>query len=217
MIWRATCWLMLGTLPVLSGCAVPAVIAYKIFGPPPVPARYTPLKEPMLVMVEEASRSSGAMVETEELGSALEEELKANQVAPIVDSAEVQRLRDHGPAAFGKMSIAEIGRKAGAKQVLYVALRRFEVEHPESADVIRVRISTEIKIVDTQTQEVRWPPAGDGEGFEYETPYTRITPQTSETSLRASTLHTAALEIGRMFYAWKPETMTEENRDERIR
>jgi hypothetical protein len=216
MICRAICWLTLGTLPFLSGCAVPGVIAYKLFGPPPVPPRYAPPKEPMLVLVEEGNRSTGAMIETEELGSALEEELRSFDVAPLVNSNQVEQLRDRGPVAFRSMGIAEIGRRAGAKQVLYVALRRFEFEHPESSDTMRVRVAAEVKVVDTQTQEVRWPASG-GEMYEYETPYTRITPQNSQSALRASTIQAAAREIGRMFHAWNPETMTEENREERIR
>ena len=214
---RAACLLVVGVLPLLSGCAAASAIQYKLFGPPPVPARYMPPKEPMLVLVEEGNRSSGAMVETEELASALEDELKSHDVAPLVDSNQVQQLRDRGQAAFRSMSIGEIGRRAGARQVLYVALRRFEFEHPESADVVRVKIETEIKMVDTQTQEVRFPMTGDGEPFEFETPYTRITPQNSQSALRASTIQTAAREIARMFYTWKPETMGEENREERIR
>ena len=58
-------------LGLCGGCALPAAILYKTMGPPNVPARYTPPKEPMLVLVEEATPGGGYHVETEELGLAL--------------------------------------------------------------------------------------------------------------------------------------------------
>ena len=202
---------------VMSGCAVPGAILYKVAGPPAVPAKYAPPKEPMLVLVEEAHRRSGTMIETEELASALELELKANNVAPLVDGQQVHRLRDAGPVAFRNMGIAEIGQRAGAKQVLYVALRRFEFDSPESTDVVRVRMAADVKVVDVATHAVRWPATGESETFEYESPLVRLTPENPRAALRRAALEHAALEIGRWFHPWKPETMSEENRDERIR
>ena len=201
----------------LPGCALPGAIAYKVFGPPPIPARYTPPKEPMLVMVEEAHASGGAILESEELAMAIQQQLRENDVAPLVETQQVQRLRDANPTAFRQMGISEIGRNVGAKQVLYVAIRRLDLDAPQSADVMRAQLSVELKMIDTQTAQVRWPESGDAETYEYETDYQRLTPQNPPVLIRSSAIRHAAVDIGRMFYKWKPETMQEENQDLRIR
>jgi len=204
-------------LLVVSGCALPSAIAYKVFGPAPVPARYAPPKEPMLVMVEEANASAGPMLESEELALAIRQQLAEHDVAPLIDPQEVQRLRDSAPAGFRQMGISEIGRRVGARQVLYVAIRRFDLESPQAADVMRARLAVELKVIDTQSAEVRWPESGDAEPYEYESDYVRLTPQNHPAAIRSSAIRLAAGDIGRMFYKWKPETMQEENQDLKIR
>ena len=202
---------LLMLLPVLAGCALPGAIAYKIFGPEAIPARYTPPKEPMLVLVEESSPNSGAIVQTEDLAVAIHEELKAHDVAPLIDPREVQYLKDNSPALYRQMGISEIGRKLGAKQILYVAVRHFDMDVPQAADVMKARLSLDFKVVDAQSAEVRWPDSGDGEPYEYETDYSRISPQNTPTAVRGVAIRKAAGDIGRTFYKWKPETMQEEN------
>jgi hypothetical protein len=91
------------------------------------------------------------------------------------------------------------------------------METPASADVIRARIAVEVKVVDPQTAQVRWPSTGDSAPYEYETPYVRITPENSEASVRSTTIRQTATDIARWFYLWKPETMKEENPDVKIR
>jgi|SRR5687768_414236 len=208
---------LLVALGLWGGCAVPAAILYKTVGPPKVPARYAPPQEPMLVLVEEATAGSGYHVETEELGLALSEELVANKVAPMVDVREVHRLRDAGPAAFRQMGIAQIGREVGAKQVLYVALKRVEFEAPDQSDMQRVRAAIDVKVVDTATQSVRWPITGEAEMYEYESPYGRVSAQRTRAMLRRETIDHMGREVARWFYAWKPVTMGEENQEEKIR
>ena len=204
-------------LGLCGGCALPAAILYKTVGPPKVPARYAPPKEPMLVLVEEASAGLGYHVETEELALALSEELVANSVAPMVDVREVHRLRDAGPAAFRQMGIAQIGREVGAKQVLYVALKRVDFEAPDQSDMQRARVAIDVKVVDTATQSVRWPITGEAEMYEYESPYGRLTAQRTRAMMRRDTVDHMAREVARWFYSWRPETMGEENQEEKIR
>jgi hypothetical protein len=45
----------------------------------------------------------------------------------------------------------------------------------------------------------------------------RLTPQTTQTTIRSAPNRKAAGDIGRMIYKWKPETMQEENQDLKIR
>jgi hypothetical protein len=209
--------LVLAFCAACGGCAVFGAAAYKLFGPEPVPPRYAPPKELMLVLVEEANPGAGTMLETEELALTLHQELKDHDVAPLVDPKEVHRLRDIGPVAFKHMSITDVARRLGAKQVLYVAVKHFELETPPTADVIRARIAADIKFVDAQTAGIRWPATGDSEPYETETPYVRITPENTQAAIRSSIIQQTARDIGRWFYTWKPESASEENRDIKIR
>ena len=54
-----------------------------------------------------------------------------------------------------------IARESAASKL---ALQRIEFDQLQSTDVLRVRITSEIKVVDTGTQEVRWPTTGVGTG-----------------------------------------------------
>ena len=218
---RATVVLSVAALVLVAlagGCAAPAAIAYKLFGPPPVPPRYTPPKtEPMLVLVENPQSGAIAIPEADELSRVIYEELDAQKVAPQVDPAKLHELRDRDTAGFDKMSIAEIGRTVGARQVLYVHVDRLDVENAPGSDMVRTRIAASLKVVDATTAMTAWPNAGDTELFEHQTPYRRIEAGTTPSQLKREILRESGVELARWFYPWKPETMTDENRDVKLR
>lgn len=209
-----------GLLLILSagGCALPSAIAYKVFGPPAVPARYTPHPtEPMLVLVENPFSGAVAIPEADELASVIYHDLDEHKVAPMIDPAKVNDLRDRSPNMFAKMSIAEIGRLLGAKQVLYVHIDRLDVDQAAGSDMIKTRMAATIKVVDTTTAMTAFPQSGETEPFEHETPHVRMEASTNRSELKRLLLRAGGLEIGRWFYSWKPETMSEENRDVKLR
>lgn len=202
---------------VLCGCAVPAAIMYKTMGPPPVPARYVPAaNDPLLVIVENAA-AQASIPEADELGHALYLDLKDNNVAPMIDPDQVQGLRQSTPTAFARMGIAEIGRKLGAKQVLYVSLRQALFENPPGSDSARMIISARIRMVDAQSANTLWPQSGGEESLEYQSGYRRLTPDINANVLKREILAQCGVEIGRWFHQWQPENMTEENKDVRLR
>src|SRR5688572_9904279 len=94
----------LGLIATLAGgCAAPAVLAYKIFGPPPIPARYVPANtEPMLVLVENPHSGAIAIPEADELSRVIYGDLEEHKVAPQVDPSRLHELRDQNPTAFAK-------------------------------------------------------------------------------------------------------------------
>jgi hypothetical protein len=209
----------LGLCAALSGgCAAPAVFAYKVFGPPPVPPRYAPPKtETMLVLVENPHSGAIAIPEADELSRVIYEELEAQKVAPQVDPAKLHELRDRDTATFDKMSIAEIGRAVGAKQVLYVHVDRLDVETAPGSDMVKTRIAASLKVIDATSAMTAWPNAGDTELFEHQTPYRRIEAGTTPSQLKREILRDSGVELARWFYPWQPETMTDENRDVKLR
>jgi hypothetical protein len=202
----------------VGGCALPGAINYKLFGPAPIPARYTPPKtEPMLVLVENAYSGSVAIPEADELSRVIYQELDEHKVAPQVDPAKLADLRDHSPNMFAKLSIAEIGRRLGAKQVLYVHIDRLDLDNPPASDMVKTRMAASVKIVDTTTAMTAFPQSGETEPFAHETPHTRIESATNASELKRLLLRQGGMEIARWFYAWKPETMRDENRDVNLR
>ncbi|HYE21266.1 MAG TPA: hypothetical protein VEA69_22660 [Tepidisphaeraceae bacterium] len=199
------------------GCALPGVLAYKFF-PPTVPARYTPPKDQPVVVLVEAGQSPGASVpEAEELLQALHADLEKNKVAPMVDLARVHDLRDREGRGFSKLSISEIGRRVGARQVIYVDLTHCDLHSDPGSDVYKLRLSAKVKVIDAQTAQTLWPDAEGGEPFEYETQPTRATTDANSSTIKREALKLTGNEIARMFYKWSADTMREEHRDMRLR
>ena len=54
-------FVLLATALLPAGCNVVGVVAYKVAGPPKVPAKYVPPKEPMVVLVERYNAPSASV------------------------------------------------------------------------------------------------------------------------------------------------------------
>ncbi|HSI34157.1 MAG: hypothetical protein ACAI43_03200 [Phycisphaerae bacterium] len=201
----------------LFGCALPGVMAYKFF-PPIVPARYTPPKDqPLVVLVEAGYTPAASVPEAEELLQALHADLDAHKVAPMIELARVYDLRDREGRGFSKLSISEIGRRVGARQVIYVNVAHCDLHSDPGTDVYKLRLSAKVRVIDTQTAQTLWPDADGGEPFEYETKPTRATTDSNPSTIKREALKLTGNEIARMFYPWTAETMSEEHRDMRLR
>jgi hypothetical protein len=168
--------LALGLLLALAagGCAAPGAILYKFLGPPAIPARYKVPQAPLLVLVENAHSGSIAIPETDALAQVIYEDLRVNNVAPLIDPGKIHELQDHNPATFGKMTISEIGRQLGAQQVLYIHINQLVIDSPPSSDLVRVRIAANVQMIDTANARTVWPSGGDTEVYEVESPWQRI-------------------------------------------
>jgi hypothetical protein len=212
---RAT--VVLSLAGALLGCAVPSAFVYKLYGPPAIPPKYVMPQEPLLLLVENAHSGSNAIPEADELARVVYEDLQEHKVAPLIDPAKVHALRDASPATFGKMSIAQIGQKLGARQVLYLHVDQLEIEVPQGSDVVRLKIAIKGKVVDVGSAQTVWPTSGDTEPYDYESRLQRVDPGTSRSGLNHQVLRESGVEIARWFYKYQPETMREENKDERLR
>lgn len=201
----------------LAGCAVPSAILYKTMGPPPIPARYTPPKEPLLVLVENVHSGANAIPEADDLARVVYDDLKEHEVGPLIDPAKIHELRDENPKSFGKMSISDVGRALGAKQILYVHVSELNIEVPPGSEMVRVKVGASVKMVDVATAQTVWPDDGQSEPYQYESRLERVGDNTSRTNLSKQVLHQSGVQIGRWFYNFKPETMTEENADLHLR
>jgi hypothetical protein len=213
-----------------AGCRVAGALWYKAVGPEAFPPKFSPTKtQPLLIMVENAHATSGSVPEADELTQVMYDELKDNlykdlkteqkdkPINNLVDPEQVHLLRAAHPAAFQKMSISEIGRKVGAKQIIYVTLRQFVYEMPAGGDNLRLKMNAAVRVVDADTTQTIWPDGEEGEVFEYESPYSRITAETNEHTLKREVLRKAGTEIARWFYPYQADSMSEENRDFKLR
>lgn len=175
---------------------------YKITPPPAVEAKYTPVEQPMLILVENFSNPSANFIDSQRLTSQLAEDLSPHLAGTIVDSDKLYRLRDTD--GYRKMSIPQIGRETGAQQVLYVNLQSLRVD----TDGITVHGSATatVKIVDATTGRSRWPQdVVDGYPVSMDTPVARVDDSTTNLSIRMTLVRGLSDQISKLFYKWTPE------------
>jgi hypothetical protein len=211
--WAAAICLGVG----VAGCAVPSAIMYKFMGPPAIPPKYAFPPKPVLLLVENAHSGSVAIPEADELSKVVYDELQAHNAAMLIDPAKVTELRDRDGAAFSKMTISDIGRQLGAGQVLYLHVDQLDIDVPQGSDVVKVRIAIEAKAIDVETAQTVWPTSGETEPYRYESKPERVETGMTRAALSHQVLRESGEEIARWFYAFKPETMREENQDLRLR
>ena len=194
----------------LSGCTAANAIGYKVLGPPAVDAQYVPVKEPMLVLVE-SYRSNTGLSDAEILSRYLMTELTEHKVAPLISLDDLYALRTNKGDDFRKMSIAAIGREAGAKQVLYVDVQQSGIGAPTGSELLKGRVAVQVRVVDVATGDSRWPiGASQGVPLAYETPLPRADENTTEAMVRQRMHEAMATRIARLFYKWKPQDTGEQ-------
>jgi hypothetical protein len=210
--------LMLSSLLIaISGCAAPSALLYKFAGPPAIPPKYVVPQRPLLLLVENAHSGAVALPEADELTRVIYDDLLEHKVAPLIDPARVHDLRDAAPQSFGKMSIAQIGQRLGAAQVLYLHVDQLDIEVPQGSEMVRVKIAIKARMIDVPTAQTVWPMSGDTEPYDFETRLQRADTSITRSSLNHQMLRDSGVEIARWFYAYQPETMREENQDLKLR
>ena len=146
-----------------------------------------------------------AIPEAEGLARVISDDLAEHKVAPMIEPSRVNELRDGNPQAFAKMSIAQVGRALGAKQVLYVHVDQLDINSTDASQVVRLKIALKLKMVSVATATTVWPKSGDTEPYDLETPMQRVTPGTSQAGLNHQILRESGVEIARWFYAYQPD------------
>jgi len=192
-------------LLLLGGCNVIGAVA-QVAGPPDVEPLYVPAKTPMLVLAENYSDLSGTTVDGEQLERFVIEELQAHDVAPIADCGKVYTLRAGEPQQFRTTSIDQLGRIAGAAQVLYINLHSSSTYVGQGSEVFHGRGSALVRIVDVETGQTLWPvDAPEGFAVGQDSRLVRARPGVDDASVRRDVLHGLADQIGKLFYKYKPD------------
>jgi hypothetical protein len=197
-----------GCFVALCSCEAVGVLASKAQDPT-VKAKYKPKsQDTMLVLVESWGLSLGSGVEAEHMTLALRKAVTEAKIAPLVDEKALEILKDSYPDQYPKMEIADIGRKTGAQQVLYVNIWRAEVQKPPGSGQMRGQMNAQVKIVDSQTGETRWPVGASSDAVQITTNWVPDTDK-SETDLRAQMAEQMAQDIGQLFHDYTPEELEE--------
>jgi hypothetical protein len=180
-----------------AGCTTAGALTHKLMGPPPVPAQYTPEKEPMLVLVENYRNPSAALSDAQRLEDRINEQITQYKIAPLTDPAKLDALRNQG--GFSTMTIPAVGRACGAKQVLYVNVRKFSVEGTVGAEMLKGTADMSVRVVDVESGSNRWPADTTGSPVAIETPWLRQAPDANEGTLREQMASRAADYIVKLF------------------
>jgi hypothetical protein len=199
----------------LSGCnllGAAGVAAYKISGPPKVPAKYTPQRTRMLVLVENYEHLSSANVQADLLARLLANEIQTHDVAPVVHPQELQALKDSKGEQYRGMSIASVGRALDATQVLYVQLQSNDVSPLNGGEGYTGSTTAVVKLVDVGTGNTLWPTdQSAGYAVAARTPIQSPRGARDVQELHRALYADLASQISRLFYAWQPEDMSPQN------
>ncbi|HRK32116.1 MAG TPA: hypothetical protein PLD59_13690 [Tepidisphaeraceae bacterium] len=199
-------FVLLATALLPAGCNVVGVVAYKVAGPPKVPAKYVPPKEPMVVLVERYNAPSASVTDCETLAIEIFRELSKREVGQQIDPVTILNLRDKDPAAFKKMTISQIGAAVTAKQVIYVNLLSSSMESAGDGALFRGMITGRVKVIDVATGATAWPQdAADGYPIAGEVKPNLTNSGTTPEAARVALIRQMAFSTSRLFYKWTPE------------
>ncbi len=194
-----------------SGCNIVGAIASKASPPPTVKAQYKPpATEPVLAVVENPHNPASVQLESDAIARMLTDQLKVHTVAPVVDSSEIESLRQSKGAGFRHMPIDEIGRSLGAKQVIYVNLERFEVERAAGSEMPGGNAEARVRVVSADDGAVLWP-IDSAQGYPL---MVKVQPEHSATvgaeqSARQRLQTELAERVAKLFYDWQDDDSSE--------
>jgi hypothetical protein len=197
--------MLAGAIGALAGCSLVGAVADRAITPT-VNAKYVPnKKDSMLVLVESYGLSLDSGIESQHMALTLDRSLRDDKIATTVDQQKLERLRDADPDQYRKMTIAEIGRRVGARQVLYVHIGRDEIVKPPGSGQMRGHIEAVVKIVDSATGDTRWPTDSSSEAVQITTDWIPDASGTTDADLRATMADQMAQDIGRLFHDYHPD------------
>ena len=188
-----------------AGCNVLGFAASSIAGDTKQPAAFTPAKRPTVVIAERFNHAADSTRDGEPIARYVSEELRRQDVAPIIDPDQVSRLQTQDPARYRGMTIAAVGQAVGAEQILYVDIVRVDVHFADNSDLIRGQGEVRVRFIDANTAQTIWPPnVAEGLSVTAETPIVRRA-ERYDALLRTDVHRALAAQVARLFYATKPE------------
>jgi hypothetical protein len=196
---------MLACAVLCGGCAVGGVWQ-SIFGPNKIKAKYVLPKVPTLVLVENYRNPAVSQIDADLVASELCDQLRQNNLVPLVDPDKLTAVRDTDAAKYHAMSQVDLGRAVGAKQVIYVELLESSVEADSTESAARGRVSADVRVVDVDTGLTLWPlDSAQGYPLSADVPYNRADPD-RVTAMHAQMLAQLSDALAKLFYDWQPDS-----------
>jgi hypothetical protein len=196
---------------VLTGCELPGVVLHETIGQLWEPAKYELKKVPTLVLVENYRVPDEMQLDGDQLAHQIGDELKKEAKVDVVDPDKVVPLREEDPTKFHSMTIPEIGKAVGAKQVIYVDLKQSAVTADISQSVVHAEALAQVRVVDVETGSTLWP-ASASHGQELEAKADYDPSDTSHAaSMRTDMLTQLSSRIAKLFHRWQPDNTEEGN------
>jgi hypothetical protein len=191
---------------VVAGCTIIGAAAAKLAPDPVIPPQYVPAHEPTLVLVENFHNPASLRLQADSLCRAIVDDLKVNDVAPLVDNEDAADLRHKDPEAYRKMPLDAIGKAVGATQVIYVDLESFEVTHALASELYAGAAMARVRVVGSNGEGL-WP-TDSAAGYPISV---KVDPRHTAQGVAEDTVReqlTAALseKIGRLFHKWTAES-----------
>ena len=197
-----TCWREISCLLLLatSGCNLLGYAADKSTLGKDRSALYTLSQESTLVIAENWHNPNGTALEAEELERDVFENLRSQNLGTQVNPIEVIDLRSSRPD-YAKLSIAQIGKLVGAKQIIYVNITDDELVGAIGSDAYTGKATVRVKVVDADSGETRWPlDNADGFPIKVSTKLVTASDEAAQTAVREKLLQATADRIAQLFY-----------------
>ncbi len=198
-----------------AGCNIAGPVYYFIHGPEKRPAAYTlnPELKTVFFIDDRASRLPRRSL-VSALGVAAEEALLAAEaVEPQNMIAAVSTQRAAAAEKHGDLlSIAEIGRAAGADVVIYVSIEGFTLSHDGAT--LQPVAGAYVKVISVAEDKRLWPDTASGQPLRLVLP-AGATPPTERSAIAQLELGLAkslGVEIARLFYAHEPDHLGDRRR-----
>jgi len=151
---------------VLGGCEAPAFVLSNVL-PQKVQAIYEPDDVPTVIFVDDPRRKLPNRQMNGVLANHIGYTLKKEEaIAEIIPPHLVDNLRANNPEEFNTWAIDKIGRRLGAKQVIYVLVEEFDMGEETREVALRPEMSVRVKVVDVESGR-RLFPNKDELGFQY--------------------------------------------------
>jgi hypothetical protein len=184
----------------LAGCTLAGALMDRSGGGQPVKAKYVPNKQDsMLVLIDTYGLVLDSDIESQHMAITLDKLITDDKIAAVVDQHQLEQLKDDNSADYPTMTIADIGRKVGAKQVLYVHISRDEIQKPVGSGQSRGHMEATVKIVDSATADTRWPVDSTSEAVQITTKWITESENKSESDIRALMADQMAENVEKLF------------------
>lgn len=193
-------------IALLAGCGPDMGAFLYHFGATPkqtVKAQYTLTKGKLLVLVDDAPGLDLPPQFCDRLHRAIRDEFEQTGInREMVGPADVSELR-RKHADFDRLGIREVGRLAGAEQVVWVRPMTFEMNDNPDMTVDETRLIVAIKVINAKAEskdDLRlWPTSEDGHPIEIKISPGEVRELRTADAVLGKLATNLAEEVGRLF------------------